>query len=110
MRRDQFDLSEAVHEAEYALLPRPIDPATQKPIEPDHQFTVTLESDAYTEEKWVLLTSNSSKSLLSGILQICTFQRLPEACTSRPSIKDLKVRFQVILMLRFEAKYTSSRR
>lgn len=59
LRRDHFDLLEAVHEAEFALLQRPIDPATQKSLEPDHHFTVTLESDGFTEEKWVLLSSDS---------------------------------------------------
>jgi hypothetical protein len=50
LRRDQFDLSKAVHEAEYAHLQKPIDPATQKLLEPDHRFVVTLEPDEFTEE------------------------------------------------------------
>lgn len=59
LRRDHFDLSEAVHEAEFAHLQRPIDPATQEALEPDHHFTVTLESDGFTEEKWVPSSSDS---------------------------------------------------
>lgn len=60
LRRDQFDLSGAVHEAEYSLLPRPVDPATQKPLEPDHRFVLTLESDELTEEKSVFSSQTSA--------------------------------------------------
>ena len=51
LRRDRFDLSRAVHESEYTLLQRPIDPATHQPIEPDHKFVVTLGPDTFTDEK-----------------------------------------------------------
>ncbi|KAI9746959.1 MAG: Arginyl-tRNA--protein transferase 1 [Lichina confinis] len=45
-RKCQFDLRETVHAGEY--------PALRRPPEPDHQFTVTLEADGYTEEKFAL--------------------------------------------------------
>lgn len=45
-RRCRFDLVETVHAAE--------DPALRRPPEPNHRFTVTLETDGYTEEKFAL--------------------------------------------------------
>lgn len=54
LRRDKFDLSGAVHNAEFTLLQKPLDPATQQLVQPDHKFDVTLEPDKFTEEKWVI--------------------------------------------------------
>lgn len=45
-RKQEFDLSERIHESEFQILTRPPDPA--------HEFVVTLESDEYTEEKYAL--------------------------------------------------------
>jgi arginyl-tRNA---protein transferase len=43
-RDNEFDLVERIHEAEYEYLSTPPDPA--------HQFTVTLEDDTFTDEKY----------------------------------------------------------
>ena len=52
-RRNTFDLLGAVHEAEYASVNRPIDTRSKRPIEPAHQFEVSLEPDDFTAEKSV---------------------------------------------------------
>ncbi|KAL4893196.1 arginine-tRNA-protein transferase [Aspergillus ambiguus] len=53
-RRCHFDLLPAVHEAEYANVPRPIDPRTKRPLEPAHRFEVNLEGDSISQAKFDL--------------------------------------------------------
>jgi arginyl-tRNA---protein transferase len=43
--------------SEYTLIRRPTDPLTKKPIEPAHKFEVSLESDAFSVEKSVVLSN-----------------------------------------------------
>ncbi|MCJ1338591.1 Arginyl-tRNA--protein transferase 1 [Bachmanniomyces sp. S44760] len=56
-RRNNFDLTTAIHEAEYCNLERPGDPTHQDPIEPDHKFEVVLEADSFTNEKYALFAN-----------------------------------------------------
>ena len=49
--RGVFDLTSAVHKAEYDNIKRPVGKKSSKPIEPAHKFQVNLESDSFTEEK-----------------------------------------------------------
>lgn len=51
IRKNSFDLRDAIHEPEYQHIERPIDTRTKEPIEPLHRFEVTLEPDKFTEEK-----------------------------------------------------------
>ncbi len=51
-QKSTFDLEAAVHASEYANLQRPVDPRTQKCIEPAHNFEVKLESASFSKEKW----------------------------------------------------------
>lgn len=51
-RRNRFDTCEAVHEAEYNNVKRPVDPRTKKTIEPAHKLDVSLEPDHFTKEKY----------------------------------------------------------
>ncbi|PKY01654.1 arginine-tRNA-protein transferase [Aspergillus campestris IBT 28561] len=53
-RRDTFDLADAVHQAEYDRVKRPIDPKTKKPLEPAHRFEVNLEGDSISQAKFEL--------------------------------------------------------
>ncbi|KAI5292903.1 Arginyl-tRNA--protein transferase 1 [Ascosphaera acerosa] len=55
-RRSGFRLLDRVHEAEYAHVVRPLDPATspKRPLEPAHRFEVNLESDSYSLAKYQL--------------------------------------------------------
>ena len=48
-QRHDFDLVDAVHAAEASTLP-----VSVPPLEPEHQFAVTLEPDTFTEEKYQL--------------------------------------------------------
>ncbi|KIW26049.1 uncharacterized protein PV07_09178 [Cladophialophora immunda] len=50
--RDKFDLSTAVHKAEYDNVKRPVAKKTGVPIEPAHRFEVNLEGDSFTKEKY----------------------------------------------------------
>lgn len=50
-KRDNFDVTDAVHKAEYERLPKPVDKKTKKAIEPAHKLEVNLEADSCTEEK-----------------------------------------------------------
>ncbi|OCT54209.1 arginine-tRNA-protein transferase [Cladophialophora carrionii] len=50
--RGCFDLSLAVHKAEYDKISRPKDKRTGNPIEPAHKFEVNLEGDTFTKEKY----------------------------------------------------------
>ncbi|OAL23227.1 hypothetical protein AYO22_06277 [Fonsecaea multimorphosa] len=50
--RDKFDLSIAVHKAEYDNVKRPVGKKTGVPIEPAHRFEVNLEGDSFTKEKY----------------------------------------------------------
>ncbi|RVX76073.1 hypothetical protein B0A52_00430 [Exophiala mesophila] len=50
--RGVFDLTSAVHKAEYDNIKRPVGKKSSKPIEPAHKFQVNLESDSFTEEKY----------------------------------------------------------
>ncbi|ETI19620.1 hypothetical protein G647_09454 [Cladophialophora carrionii CBS 160.54] len=50
--RGCFDLSLAVHKAEYDKISRPKDKRTGNPIEPAHKFEVNLEGDSFTKEKY----------------------------------------------------------
>ncbi|KIW63300.1 hypothetical protein, variant 1 [Phialophora macrospora] len=50
--RGCFDLSLAVHKAEYDNISRPGDKRTGNPIEPAHKFEVNLEGDSFTREKY----------------------------------------------------------
>lgn len=50
-RRDKFDVVDAVHKAEYNIVPKPVGKKTRQPIEPAHKFEVTLEPDSCTKEK-----------------------------------------------------------
>jgi arginyl-tRNA---protein transferase len=56
-RRGQFDLGPAVHLSEYDRLERPVNPQSRVAIEPAHNFTITLEPDFFSEEKWALFLS-----------------------------------------------------
>ncbi|KAF3480523.1 arginine-tRNA-protein transferase [Arthroderma uncinatum] len=49
-----FDLSQRVHEMEYANLSRPINPKTKTTIEPAHKFEVNIESDSFSVAKYNL--------------------------------------------------------
>lgn len=51
-RKTSFDLEASVHMSEYLNLEKPIDPKTKQRTEPAHKFEITLESDAFSEEKW----------------------------------------------------------
>lgn len=51
--RGKFDLTTAVHKAEYINVKRPLGKKTGKPIEPAHKFEVNLEADNFTKEKSV---------------------------------------------------------
>jgi hypothetical protein len=51
--RDKFDLTTAVHKAEYDTVKKPIGKKSGKPIEPAHKFEINLEGDNFTKEKFV---------------------------------------------------------
>lgn len=51
LKRDKFDVVDAVHKAEYDCLPKPTGKKTGKPIEPAHKLEITLEPDNCTKEK-----------------------------------------------------------
>ena len=55
LRKNQFNICERIHEAEYKTLGRPNDPKGGKLLEPAHKLEITLEPDTYTEEKSGLL-------------------------------------------------------
>ncbi|KIW77372.1 hypothetical protein Z517_09818 [Fonsecaea pedrosoi CBS 271.37] len=48
----KFDLSTAVHKAEYDNVKRPVGKKTGVSIEPAHRFEVNLEGDSFTKEKY----------------------------------------------------------
>ncbi|MCJ1246314.1 Arginyl-tRNA--protein transferase 1 [Trapelia coarctata] len=56
-RRNKFETCEAIHEAEYKNIKRPVHPKTQRPIEPAHKFEITLEPDHFTKEKYALFAN-----------------------------------------------------
>ena len=43
-----------MQQSEYKNILKPVDPSTDKPIEPAHEFKLTLEPDDFTEEKYNL--------------------------------------------------------
>ncbi|KAA8644182.1 arginyltransferase [Aspergillus tanneri] len=53
-RKCNFDLFDAVHEAEYSNVKRPIDPKTKKLLEPAHRFEVNIEGDSISQAKFEL--------------------------------------------------------
>ncbi|CEO60412.1 Putative Arginyl-tRNA--protein transferase 1 [Penicillium brasilianum] len=53
-RKCNFDLQSAVHEAEYSNVKRPIDPVTERPLEPAHKFEVNIEGDSVSQAKFDL--------------------------------------------------------
>ncbi|KAJ5173386.1 hypothetical protein N7492_005979 [Penicillium capsulatum] len=53
-RKCNFDLQSSVHEAEYSKVKRPLDPATNRPLEPAHRFEVNLEGDSVSQAKFDL--------------------------------------------------------
>lgn len=53
-RKCNFDLLSAVHESEYSLVKRPIDPSTKRAIEPAHRFEVNIEADSPSQAKYEL--------------------------------------------------------
>jgi arginyl-tRNA---protein transferase len=52
-KRDNFDLLNEVHLAEYKNVRRPLGRKSNQPIEPAHRFEVNLEADTSTKEKLV---------------------------------------------------------
>lgn len=56
-RKTEFDLQASVHASEYASLRIPVDPKTEKPVEPAHKFEINLESDSFSKEKWDVFLS-----------------------------------------------------
>ena len=50
-KRDRFELTEAIHAAEYSNVKRPLGKKSGKPIEPAHKFEVNLEPGSSTKEK-----------------------------------------------------------
>ncbi|KAJ6160798.1 arginine-tRNA-protein transferase [Penicillium chermesinum] len=60
-RKCNFDLQSAVHEAEYSNLKRPIDPATNRPLEPAHRFEVNLEGDSTSQMKHEVFVKYQTK-------------------------------------------------
>jgi len=50
-RRNRFVTREAIREAEYNNIKRPVNPKTQRAIEPAQKLEVTLEADHFTKEK-----------------------------------------------------------
>lgn len=50
-------MADAVHQAEYDRVKRPIDPKTKKHLEPAHRFEVNLEGDSISQAKLVRLDS-----------------------------------------------------
>lgn len=50
-----------MHEAEYSNLKRPVDPATNRPLEPAHRFEVNLEGDSASQAKHELLVKYQTK-------------------------------------------------
>lgn len=53
-RKCNFDLLPAVHESEYSYIKRPVDPETNRPLEPAHRFEVNLEGDSVSQAKFEL--------------------------------------------------------
>jgi arginine-tRNA-protein transferase len=51
LRKCNFDLLAAVHEADYSNVKRPIDPKTKKLLEPAHRFEVNIEGDSISQAK-----------------------------------------------------------
>ncbi|KAL6717494.1 Arginyl-tRNA--protein transferase 1 [Lecanora helva] len=51
-QKNHFNLCEVVHSSEYQNVKKPIDTRTDEPIEPAHNFEVSLEPDNFTEEKY----------------------------------------------------------
>ncbi|KAJ5540971.1 hypothetical protein N7494_006047 [Penicillium frequentans] len=60
-RKCNFDLLSAVHEAEYSNLKRPIDPATNRALEPAHRFEVNIEGDSVSQAKFDLFVKYQTK-------------------------------------------------
>ena len=52
-QKDHFRLSETILEMQYSNVQKPTDPRLKADIQPAHEFHVILESDNFTEEKWV---------------------------------------------------------
>jgi arginine-tRNA-protein transferase len=53
-QRNNFEFISKLHTSEDTHMLHPIDPKTSNPIRPEHKFTVALEPDTFTEEKWAL--------------------------------------------------------
>ncbi|PLB55707.1 Arginyl-tRNA-protein transferase [Aspergillus steynii IBT 23096] len=53
-RKQTFDVSDVVHEAEYSNVKRPLDPKTKKLLEPAHRFEVNIEGDSISQAKFDL--------------------------------------------------------
>ena len=49
--RNEANLQQKLHEAEYSNLPRPYDKKAKSHLAPAHKFEVSLEPDSFTEEK-----------------------------------------------------------
>lgn len=60
-RKTHFDLQSAVHESEYNKIKRPIDPITNRPLEPAHKFEVNLEGDSVSQAKFDLFVKYQTK-------------------------------------------------
>ncbi|KAH8427525.1 arginyltransferase [Aspergillus melleus] len=53
-RKQNFDVLDVVHEAEYSNVKRPLDPKTKKLLEPAHRFEVNIEGDSISQAKFDL--------------------------------------------------------
>ncbi|KAL4803532.1 arginine-tRNA-protein transferase [Aspergillus unguis] len=59
--KQNFDLIDAVHRAEYSNVKRPIDPKTKKTLEPAHKFEINIEGDTVSQAKFDLFRKYQTK-------------------------------------------------
>ncbi|EDN10132.1 conserved hypothetical protein [Histoplasma mississippiense (nom. inval.)] len=75
LRKSKFDLLQRVHEVEYTNVKKLRDPKTKRAIEPAHRFEVNIESDSFSQAKFV-------PSSLFFLSLVAVLDLLPHAVSS----------------------------
>ncbi|KAL3474963.1 arginine-tRNA-protein transferase [Aspergillus californicus] len=57
----KFDLLDAVHGVEYSNVKRPVDPKTNRSLEPAHRFEINIEGDSVSQAKFDLFLKYQTK-------------------------------------------------